>query len=168
MFNAVQWDFLTQHSAMKSHKMFSLSYLSSLTQCPVLFTQGSRLRKMASRRIIGFLETSKVKFNFTSILSRNLHDVTSDTAKKVTHTGQLYDENDYRNARFVDRPKEVNDNWAIKLIAEVPPKPAKDRIVACNGGGGPLGHPKVYINLDKPGDHTCGYCGLRFYKEDGH
>jgi len=33
------------------------------------------------------------------------------------------------------------------LIDEVPPSPKKDRIVACDGGGGPLGHPKVYINL---------------------
>jgi hypothetical protein len=25
-------------------------------------------------------------------------------------------------------------------------------------GGGPLGHPKIYINLDKPGPHACTYC----------
>lgn len=43
--------------------------------------------------------------------------------------------------------KEVNKNWAIKLIDEVPPSLEKDRIIACDGGGGPLGHPKVYINL---------------------
>lgn len=49
----------------------------------------------------------------------------------------------------MDRPKEVNENWAIKLINEVPPSPKKERIVACDGGGGPLGHPKVYINLVK-------------------
>jgi len=85
-----------------------------------------------------------------------------------THTGQKFEANDYRLARFVDRPKEVNTNWAIKLIEEVPPQPKKDRVVACDGGGGPLGHPKVYINLDKPGNHSCGYCGLRFYKEDHH
>uniref|UniRef100_A0A1B6FLE8 Zinc finger CHCC-type domain-containing protein n=1 Tax=Cuerna arida TaxID=1464854 RepID=A0A1B6FLE8_9HEMI len=86
----------------------------------------------------------------------------------VTHTGQKYEENDYRLARYVERKKHVNTNFAIDLIAAVPPKPEKARIVWCDGGGGPLGHPKVYINLDKPGDHTCGYCGLRFFKEDGH
>lgn len=25
-------------------------------------------------------------------------------------------------------------------------------------GGGPLGHPKVYINLDASGPQACGYC----------
>ena len=34
--------------------------------------------------------------------------------------------------------------------------------VACDGGGGALGHPKVYINLDQPGPHACIYCGLRY------
>ena len=50
-------------------------------------------------------------------------------------------------SRFVNRAKEVNPNWAINLIDEVPPEPKKSRVVACDGGGGPLGHPKVYINL---------------------
>nr|XP_033340651.1 NADH dehydrogenase [ubiquinone] iron-sulfur protein 6, mitochondrial [Megalopta genalis] len=123
---------------------------------------------MASKKIVGFVRTPTKVYNFASILTRNIHDVIDDSAKKVTHTDQKFDEDDYRNVRFINRPKEVNDNWAIKLIAEVPPEPTKSRIVACNGGGGPLGHPKVYINLDKPGDHSCGYCGLRFYKEDHH
>ncbi|OAD56291.1 NADH dehydrogenase [ubiquinone] iron-sulfur protein 6, mitochondrial [Eufriesea mexicana] len=122
---------------------------------------------MAATKVVRFLEASNkgYKISMTGIITRNLCDVTSDSAKKVTHTGQIYDKDDYRNVRFVNRPKEVNDNWAIKLIAEVAPTSAKDKIVACDGGGGPLGHPKVYINLDKPGNHTCGYCGLRFYKE---
>ncbi|KAG6796059.1 NADH dehydrogenase [ubiquinone] iron-sulfur protein 6, mitochondrial [Apis mellifera caucasica] len=123
---------------------------------------------MASIKIMEFFKTSnrKYKINTIGLIIRNIHDVTSKSAKKVTHTGQIYDEDDYRNVRFVNRPKEVNDNWAIKLIAEASPTSAKEKIVACDGGGGPLGHPKVYINLDKPGNHTCGYCGLRFYKED--
>ncbi|PBC25275.1 NADH dehydrogenase [ubiquinone] iron-sulfur protein 6, mitochondrial [Apis cerana] len=123
---------------------------------------------MASIKIMEFFKTSnrKYKINTVGLIMRNVHDITSKSAKKVTHTGQIYDEDDYRNIRFVNRPKEVNDNWAIKLIAEVSPTSAKEKIVACDGGGGPLGHPKVYINLDKPGNHTCGYCGLRFYKED--
>ncbi|XP_044743357.1 NADH dehydrogenase [ubiquinone] iron-sulfur protein 6, mitochondrial [Chrysoperla carnea] len=83
-----------------------------------------------------------------------------------THTDQQWDADDYRNVRFIDKPKHVNTNFSIKLINEVPPKPTKARVIACDGGGGPLGHPKVYINLDKPGNHTCGYCGLRFVKEE--
>ena len=62
----------------------------------------------------------------------------------------------------------MNTRFAIDLIAEVPPTSCKERIVSCDGGGGPLGHPKVFINLDIPGNHSCGYCGLRFYKEDHH
>lgn len=34
--------------------------------------------------------------------------------------------------------------------------------VECDGGGGPLGHPKVFINLDKGGPHACPYCGLLY------
>lgn len=59
----------------------------------------------------------------------------------------MFEKDDYRLVRFLDRPKEVNKNWGINLINEVPPSPKKERIVACDGGGGPLGHPKVYINL---------------------
>lgn len=41
----------------------------------------------------------------------------------------------------------MNTNFAISLIDEVPPAPRKERVVWCDGGGGPIGHPKVYINL---------------------
>ncbi|XP_067120531.1 NADH dehydrogenase [ubiquinone] iron-sulfur protein 6, mitochondrial isoform X1 [Centruroides vittatus] len=85
--------------------------------------------------------------------------------EKVTHTGQQWTEDDYRLARFVDKPKQINEHFAIDLIAETPPIPVKDNHTWCNGGGGPLGHPKVYINLDQPGNHACGYCGLRFFQE---
>ncbi|XP_050293637.1 probable NADH dehydrogenase [ubiquinone] iron-sulfur protein 6, mitochondrial [Anthonomus grandis grandis] len=88
--------------------------------------------------------------------------------EKETHTGQKWNPNDYRLSRFVDRPKHVNPNFSMKLISEVEPKQEKDRVVYCDGGSGPTGHPRVYINLDKPGNHTCGYCGLRFYKDDHH
>lgn len=49
--------------------------------------------------------------------------------------------------RFIDKQKHVNPNFAINLIAEVPPKACKERVVWCDGGDGPVGHPKVYINL---------------------
>ncbi|UYV66384.1 NDUFS6 [Cordylochernes scorpioides] len=88
--------------------------------------------------------------------------------EKETHTGQKWEADDIRMVRFVERPKQTNEMWAIDLINKVPPKPMKNRVVSCDGGGGALGHPKVFINLDQPGNHTCGYCGLRFYKEDHH
>ncbi|KAG4305112.1 hypothetical protein PORY_001282 [Pneumocystis oryctolagi] len=47
---------------------------------------------------------------------------------------------------------------AIKLIANVPVRLTNKRIVSCDGGGGALGHPKIYINLDKNEENSCGYC----------
>ncbi|GFQ97129.1 NADH dehydrogenase iron-sulfur protein 6, mitochondrial [Trichonephila clavata] len=94
--------------------------------------------------------------------------VTKDVDTKVTHTGQKFDENDGRMARFTDREKLVNPHFAIDLINSIPPKVVKERVVSCNGGGGALGHPKVYINLDKPGPKACGYCGLKFVFDHHH
>jgi uncharacterized Zn-finger protein len=39
-------------------------------------------------------------------------------------------------------------------------------IVACNGGGGPLGHPRVYLNLAPAGRVECPYCS-RLYVNAG-
>lgn len=57
----------------------------------------------------------------------------------------------------------MNPNIAAHLIAEQAPIASKEQIVSCDGGHPGLGHPRVYINLDKPGTHACGYCGIRFY-----
>jgi uncharacterized Zn-finger protein len=35
-------------------------------------------------------------------------------------------------------------------------------VAACNGGGGPLGHPKVYLNLAADGQVECPYCSRLF------
>ncbi|KAK0174968.1 hypothetical protein PV327_008755 [Microctonus hyperodae] len=112
-------------------------------------------------------------FSNSRKLNRKIPVVTIISRTKVswepidieTHTGQKFDTEDKRLVRFVDKVKEVNKQWAIDLIDKVSPELSNNRIVSCNGNGGPLGHPKVYINLDKPGNHTCGYCGLRFYKD---
>ncbi|XP_065839446.1 NADH dehydrogenase [ubiquinone] iron-sulfur protein 6, mitochondrial-like [Oscarella lobularis] len=88
------------------------------------------------------------------------------STQKVTHTGQVWDESDFRNVRFTGKEKEVNPNFAINLVDEEPPIPIKESNYWCDGGSGPLGHPKVYINLDKPGVHVCGYCGNRYVRED--
>ena len=39
---------------------------------------------------------------------------------------------------------------------------ANDSRVACNGGGGPLGHPKVWLTLGSNGQVTCPYCSRHF------
>ena len=38
----------------------------------------------------------------------------------------------------------------------------EDTVVACNGGGGALGHPRVYLNLETNGAVDCPYCDRRF------
>ena len=40
-------------------------------------------------------------------------------------------------------------------------------VAACDGGGGALGHPKVYLNLAKDGEIDCPYCGKRFVLKAG-
>ncbi|KAI9294482.1 hypothetical protein K502DRAFT_271878, partial [Neoconidiobolus thromboides FSU 785] len=57
---------------------------------------------------------------------------------------------------------------AIELIYEEPIREVDTRIVSCNGGGGALGHPKVYINLDQGKPVPCGYCGILYQKKDHH
>ena len=39
---------------------------------------------------------------------------------------------------------------------------------SCDGGGGALGHPKIFINLDTGKPESCNYCGLRFEMEPHH
>ncbi|MBL29463.1 MAG: zinc-finger domain-containing protein [Rhodospirillaceae bacterium] len=34
--------------------------------------------------------------------------------------------------------------------------------VACDGGGGALGHPRVFLNLERHGAVDFPYCGRRF------
>ncbi|KAK3110140.1 hypothetical protein LTR53_015881 [Teratosphaeriaceae sp. CCFEE 6253] len=54
---------------------------------------------------------------------------------------------------------------AIDLIHKQPVRWTKTRSVSCDGGGGPLGHPRVFINVDKPQILQCNYCGLPFAHE---
>ena len=37
-----------------------------------------------------------------------------------------------------------------------------EMVVACNGGGGALGHPRVYLNLAPLGRIECPYCSRSF------
>jgi len=54
---------------------------------------------------------------------------------------------------------------AISLIHKQPVRWTHTRVVECDGGGGPLGHPKIFINTDKPQICMCTYCGLPFANE---
>jgi uncharacterized Zn-finger protein len=39
--------------------------------------------------------------------------------------------------------------------------------VACDGGGGPLGHPRVYLTLSKDGEIECPYCSRKYVLKQG-
>ncbi|OWT36008.1 NADH dehydrogenase (ubiquinone) Fe-S protein 6 [Cryptococcus neoformans] len=77
----------------------------------------------------------------------------------------------YDNGRFEQTAWEYQPNRpsAMGMVAEYPVRLVQGRKAACDGGGGALGHPKIFINLDKPGPKVCGYCGIRFEQaHDAH
>ncbi len=41
------------------------------------------------------------------------------------------------------------------------------RSVSCDGGGGALGHPKVYLQIGDEGFVDCPYCDRRFVLKGG-
>jgi len=42
-----------------------------------------------------------------------------------------------------------------------------DHKVSCNGNGGALGHPKVFLEMGADDEVTCGYCDRRFILKGG-
>ena len=40
-------------------------------------------------------------------------------------------------------------------------------VISCDGGGGALGHPRVWLNMEGKGQIDCPYCGRRFILEQG-
>lgn len=133
--------------------------------------------EMACIKSINFLQKLRLcQSNVRLVSTGNNSTLLSKQTDEVTHTGQVvsiifnlkwlrkhsnhlytntskflslkvFDKDDYRNVRFQNSARIVNKNWGIKLIDETPITESTERVVSCNGGGGPLGHPKVYINL---------------------
>jgi uncharacterized Zn-finger protein len=58
---------------------------------------------------------------------------------------------------------------APKTIAHDAPETVEveELRVSCDGGGGALGHPRVYLTLSKEGWVDCGYCDRRFILKEG-
>ncbi|KAK0153558.1 NADH dehydrogenase [ubiquinone] iron-sulfur protein 6, mitochondrial [Merluccius polli] len=123
-------------------------------------------------KVLSFSRNAKLlasPLKLCAVPARRYSPELSGTGEAITHTGQVFEKDDPRRARFVGRQKEVNKNFAIKLVAEEPVTDIHARVVSCDGGGGALGHPKVYINLDKDTRvGTCGYCGLQFKQIHHH
>ncbi|TFK57073.1 hypothetical protein OE88DRAFT_1615704, partial [Heliocybe sulcata] len=61
--------------------------------------------------------------------------------------------------RFEQTKMELQPNplSAMAMINEEPVRIVSGRKAVCDGGGGPLGHPRIFINLDQQGAHPCGY-----------
>ena len=54
----------------------------------------------------------------------------------------------------------------------LPPEPpetieVEETVVACDGGGGALGHPRVYLNLGADSRVECPYCDRQFVFREG-
>ncbi|KAI9595348.1 zinc-finger domain-containing protein [Syncephalis fuscata] len=99
-----------------------------------------------------------------------------DAAQQAPNRSSLWSKNQRErsvaidNARFEQTELEAQPRpmAAIDLIAEIPVVQVEGRRAVCDGGGGALGHPKVYINLDDGKPNTCGYCGVRFQQLPHH
>ncbi len=57
----------------------------------------------------------------------------------------------------------VNEEAILAKLGPVPEVTyVKESRVACNGGSGALGHPKVYYTLNDEGYAVCNYCDRVF------
>lgn len=43
----------------------------------------------------------------------------------------------------------------------------ESEVVACDGGDGPLGHPRVFLNMEGRGEVDCPYCDRRYILKPG-
>lgn len=43
-----------------------------------------------------------------------------------------------------------------------PPILVESRVVSCDGGGGALGHPAVYLHIGEENEIVCPYCSRHF------
>ena len=66
--------------------------------------------------------------------------------------------------------KPLHRSNAEKLIAKVPVIKVDGHVAVCDGGGGALGHPIEFIQLDNVKDEpaVCKYCGLRYEANHSH
>ena len=46
-------------------------------------------------------------------------------------------------------------------------KHVETEVLSCDGGGGPPGHPRVFLNMEGKGRVDCPYCGCRYILEEG-
>ena len=61
-----------------------------------------------------------------------------------------------------DQAKDIQDDAARETSADV--IVTNQLRVACNGGGGTLGHPQIFLTLGNDGGVTCPYCSREFVR----
>jgi len=62
----------------------------------------------------------------------------------------------------------ITPNSELQMPVEVPEiVEVSTSRVACDGGGGALGHPKVYLEMGDENFVECPYCDKRFVLKDG-
>jgi uncharacterized Zn-finger protein len=70
--------------------------------------------------------------------------------------------------RLCGRAADVKRGMEVDLTMQPPEVREVDTTeVACDGGGGALGHPKVYLNMGDKREVDCPYCGRRFTLKAG-
>lgn len=132
---------------------------------------------MSARRLIANKQV--VRFSSTGLTKSELKQ--NPVTEQAPNSPSTWSQNQEsrleimsRNApRFVQRDLELQPKpyAAIDLIAKEPVRylsHSEGNIAVCDGNKGDTlrGHPKIFINLDQPKASTCGYCGLRYAKEE--
>lgn len=112
------------------------------------------LRAILKRQVINRSYFSKNKWFSTkniSVTSKsgNLELIEESDTSVISKTWSPKQMPKSSAARFetVDIAQQPNPAAAMKLISKVPVIQVHENIAACDGGGGKLGHPKIYINL---------------------
>ena len=62
-------------------------------------------------------------------------------------------------------PTDISDTSGDEIVPfKDPPEVVKVAVrrIACDGVGGPLGHPRVYLEMGEEDFVECGYCDRRF------
>lgn len=64
-------------------------------------------------------------------------------------------------------PVAFESSPATAIPGRIDPQVVTTVVVACDGGNGPLGHPRVYLTLGHDREATCPYCSRHFVLAEG-